>query len=71
MTNQIQIQVLFFGACREVAQADEIVCELAYLAMVTTAWEAVKTRHPALASFERTAPKNTHNALSHCKPAMS
>ncbi|NOT60159.1 MAG: MoaD/ThiS family protein [Acidobacteria bacterium] len=55
MTGQLTVHVLFFGACREIVQADEIVCELTAPATVTAAWEAVKTRCPALAAFERSA----------------
>ena len=55
MVEKLQIQVLFFGACREAANADEFVCEMSLPATVTTAWEAVKTQYPALSAFERNA----------------
>ena len=51
----IQVTVLFFGACREAANVNEMVCELAAPATVTSAWAAVKEQHPALAGFQRNA----------------
>ncbi|MFN0086896.1 MAG: MoaD/ThiS family protein [Blastocatellia bacterium] len=53
--NQIKINVLLFGACREAAGAEELVCEIDGPADVSAAWSALKGRVPSLAGFERSA----------------
>ncbi|MBO0725644.1 MAG: MoaD/ThiS family protein [Blastocatellia bacterium] len=54
-TDRIKINVLLFGACREVAGAGELNCDLAAPADVASAWNAIKTRFPDLEKFERSA----------------
>ena len=51
----IKITVLLFGACREVAGAGEMNCDLTSPADVASAWNEVKTRFPNLEKFERSA----------------
>jgi sulfur-carrier protein len=51
----IQINVLLFGACREVAGASELNFALAAPTDVASAWHAIKTRFPNLEKFERSA----------------
>ncbi len=51
----MKIHVLLFGACREAAGAEEMVCEIEEPADVAAAWAALKGRVPALAGFEKSA----------------
>jgi molybdopterin converting factor subunit 1 len=51
----MKITVLLFGACREAAGVDELMCELAAPADVTRAFAEVKRRFPSLEGFERSA----------------
>lgn len=51
----INITVLLFGACREVAGVSELSCELATPATAATAWEEIKRRFSELERFERSA----------------
>ncbi|HKQ73147.1 MAG TPA: MoaD/ThiS family protein [Blastocatellia bacterium] len=53
--NAIRINVLLFGACREVAGASELNCDLKSPANVAGAWGEIKTRFPNLEKFERSA----------------
>src|SRR5262245_32368720 len=53
--DSIKINVLLFGACREVAGADELNCDLKSPADVAGAWNEIKTRFPNLEKFERSA----------------
>jgi molybdopterin converting factor subunit 1 len=53
--NMIKINVLLFGACREVAGAGELNCNLTSPADVAGAWDEIKTRFPNLEKFERSA----------------
>jgi len=53
--NAIKINVLLFGALREVAGAGELSCDLTAPADVAGAWNEVKTRFPNLEKFERSA----------------
>lgn len=54
-SDTIKINVLLFGACREVAGAVELNCDLAAPADVASAWNEIKTRFPNLEKFERSA----------------
>jgi molybdopterin synthase sulfur carrier subunit len=49
----INITVLLFGACREVAGVGELRCELAITATAADAWEELKRRFVELERFER------------------
>jgi molybdopterin converting factor subunit 1 len=51
----IKINVLLFGACREVAGAGELNCDLTSPADVAGAWNEIKTRFPNLEKFDRSA----------------
>ncbi len=51
----INISVLLFGACKEVAGISEISCELIAPATAATAWEELKRRFSDLERFERSA----------------
>jgi len=51
----IKINVLLFGACREVAGASELTFDLSAPADVASAWSEIKTRFPNLEKFERSA----------------
>lgn len=51
----IHITVLLFGACKEVAGAGELRCELAIPATAADAWEELKRRFADLERFERSA----------------
>ena len=53
--NVIKINVLLFGACREVAGASELDCDLSAPADVAGAWAEIKARFPNLEKFERSA----------------
>ncbi|MGH9939536.1 MAG: MoaD/ThiS family protein [Blastocatellia bacterium] len=53
--NAIKINVLLFGACREVAGASELNFDLTSPADVAGAWNEIKTRFPNLEKFERSA----------------
>ena len=53
--SQIKINVLLFGACREVAGAEELNFVLDAPADVGAAWQEIKTRFPNLERFERSA----------------
>ncbi len=52
-SEKIKLQVLLFGACREVTGVSETVCELSVPSTVDAAWDALKAQHPTLASYER------------------
>lgn len=54
-SDTIKINVLLFGACREVAGAVELSCDLTSPADVASAWNEIKTRFPNLEKFERSA----------------
>jgi len=54
-SDRIKINVLLFGALREVAGAGELNCDLAVPADVAGAWNEVKRRFPNLEKFERSA----------------
>jgi sulfur-carrier protein len=54
-SGKIKINVLLFGACREVAGAGELNCNLMSPADVAGAWNEIKTRFPNLEKFERSA----------------
>jgi molybdopterin synthase catalytic subunit len=49
----VRVRLLFFGAAREAAGADELLFEVSAPATVATALEAVLERHPALRRFGR------------------
>ena len=51
----INIKVLLFGACREVAGAEELSFALTLPTDVAGAWREIKTRFPNLEKFERSA----------------
>ena len=51
----INIQVLLFGACKEVAGVSELRCELAAPATAMAAWTELKRRFADLERFERSA----------------
>ncbi len=51
----IKINVLLFGACREVAGASEMDFDLTAPADVASAWGEIKARYPNLEKFERSA----------------
>jgi len=51
--NAIKINVLLFGACREVAGVSEFGFALTTPADVASAWAELKTRFPNLEKFER------------------
>jgi len=51
----INITVLLFGACREVAGLGELRCELVFPATAADAWEELKRRFVELERFERSA----------------
>jgi molybdopterin converting factor subunit 1 len=53
--NEIKINVLLFGACRETAGAGDLSCELNAPADVASAWAEIKRRYPNLERFERSA----------------
>ena len=53
--NSIRINVLLFGACREIAGVGELNCDLTSPATAANAWEALKQQFPALTGFERNA----------------
>ena len=52
---QININVLLFGACREAAGISELGCNLDSPATAASAWAEIKRQFPALAGFERNA----------------
>ncbi len=54
-SNVIKINVLLFGACREVAGVSELNFDLTAPADVADAWDKIKTRFPNLEKFERSA----------------
>jgi molybdopterin converting factor subunit 1 len=54
-SDRIKINVLLFGALREVAGAGELNCDLAAPADVAGAWNEIKGRFPNLEKFERSA----------------
>ena len=54
-SNAIKINVLLFGACREVAGASEVNFELTAPGDVASAWAELKKRFPNLEKFERSA----------------
>jgi len=54
-SNAIKVNVLLFGACREVAGVSELNCDLTAPADVAGAWNEIKTRFPNLEKFERSA----------------
>ncbi|HEX5082209.1 MAG TPA: MoaD/ThiS family protein [Blastocatellia bacterium] len=54
-SDRIKINVLLFGALREVAGSGELKCDLAAPADVAGAWNEVKGRFPNLEKFERSA----------------
>lgn len=51
----INIAVLLFGACKEVAGVGELRCELADPATAADVWEELKRRFVDLERFERSA----------------
>ena len=51
----INVTVLLFGACKEVAGVGELSCDLATPATAATAWEEIKRRFAELERFERSA----------------
>ncbi len=51
----INITILLFGACKEVAGVGELRCGLAAPATAVTAWEELKRRFAELERFERSA----------------
>jgi molybdopterin synthase sulfur carrier subunit len=51
----IKLNVLLFGACREVAGAGELNFALAAPVDVAGAWQVIKKRFPNLEKFERSA----------------
>jgi len=51
----INITVLLFGACKEVAGVSELSCALATPATAANAWEELKRRFAELERFERSA----------------
>jgi molybdopterin converting factor subunit 1 len=53
--HKIEITVLLFGACRELAGVGEMKVELSLPANAMSAWAEVKNRYPALERFERSA----------------
>lgn len=53
--NEIKINVLLFGACRETAGAGELNFRLNAPADVASAWSEIKRRYPDLGRFERSA----------------
>jgi molybdopterin synthase sulfur carrier subunit len=53
--NAIKINVLLFGALREMAGASELNLDLAAPADVASAWSEIKKRFPSLEKFERSA----------------
>jgi molybdopterin converting factor subunit 1 len=53
--SQIKINVLLFGACREVAGAEELNFALTAPTDVAGAWREIKIRFPNLERFERSA----------------
>ncbi|MGE0127457.1 MAG: molybdopterin converting factor subunit 1 [Blastocatellales bacterium] len=55
ISDAIKINVLLFGACREIAGASELNFDLTAPADVTSAWSEIKTRFPNLEKFERSA----------------
>jgi molybdopterin converting factor subunit 1 len=52
---KIEITVLLFGACREVAGVGEMKFDLTSPANAKSAWAEVKNRYPMLERFERSA----------------
>lgn len=53
--NAIKVNVLLFGACREMAGASELQFNLTAPADVASAWAEIKNRFPNLEKFERSA----------------
>lgn len=51
----INITVLLFGACKEVAGVSELSCELTVRATAADAWQEIKRRFAELERFERSA----------------
>jgi molybdopterin synthase sulfur carrier subunit len=51
----IKINILLFGACREAAGINELVCEVKLPATAASVWMELKRQFPALAGFERSA----------------
>lgn len=51
----INISILLFGACKEVAGVSELSCALKAPATAATAWEELKRRFSDLERFERSA----------------
>ena len=63
-----RINLLPFGACREVAGAGELTCELEGAVDVAGAWAEIQRRFPALAGFDRSilfAVNEEHAARNH------
>jgi molybdopterin synthase sulfur carrier subunit len=54
-SNVTKINVLLFGALREMAGASELNLDLAAPADVASAWSEIKKRFPNLEKFERSA----------------
>ena len=48
-----RINLLLFGACREIAGVGELTCELEGPADVAAAWVELQRRFPGLAGFDR------------------
>lgn len=67
-TNEIQIKVLLFGACREAAGQEELACTLPAPATVAAAWAHLKQLHPVLAGYERSALFAVNE--EHARPAQ-
>ncbi len=53
--NEIKINVLLFGACRETAGAGELSFRLNAPVDVASAWSEIKRQYPDLGRFERSA----------------
>ncbi len=53
--SEIKINVLLFGACREVAGVSELSCALISPADVAGAWAEIKREYPDLERFGRSA----------------
>lgn len=51
----IKINILLFGACREVAGVSELSCELQSPATAANAWQELKRRFAELERFEASA----------------
>jgi len=54
-SDAIKINVLLFGACRELAGASELNFDLTAPVDVAGAWNEIKNRFPNLEKFERSA----------------